>query len=114
MKLCYNYIVIIFFITPVLLFSQQDSLKHPPNSNSIITALNFKDTDIKDVLRSIAYEYKTNIIVDNNVSVKISTALYNLDLFSVVKMIAEDNGLEFGYDSKRFVVKESRTAPGKT
>lgn len=106
MRRCYSFIVLIFFISQTLLFSQQDSLKYPPNSKSIVTALNFKDSDIKDVLRSIAYEYKTNIVVDNNINVKISTALYNLDLFSVVKIIAEDNGLDFTYDNKRFIVKK--------
>lgn len=94
-----------------LLYSQQDTVKYPPNSKSIITALNFKDTDVKDVLRSIAYEYKTNISVDNNITTKISTALYNLDLFSVVKLIAEDNGLQFNYDSKRFIVKKKEELP---
>lgn len=89
-----------------MLFSQQDSLKYPPNSKSIVIALNFKDSDVKDVLRSIAYEYKTNIVVDNNITTRISTALYNLDLFSVVKIIAEDNGLDFSYDNKRFIVKK--------
>ncbi|MBI1937424.1 MAG: type II secretion system protein GspD [Ignavibacteriales bacterium] len=106
MKLHYSFIILLLFIPQSLLFSQQDSLKYPPNSKSIVIALNFKDSDVKDVLRSIAYEYKTNIVVDNNITTRISTALYNLDLFSVVKIIAEDNGLDFSYDNKRFIVKK--------
>lgn len=111
MKRCCNLFILVFFVSYILLFSQQDTLKYPPNSKSIVTALNFKDSDIKDVLRSIAYEYKTNIVVDNNVTAKISTGLYNLDLFSVVKIIVEDNGLEFSYDNKRFIVKKKAELP---
>jgi type IV pilus assembly protein PilQ len=77
----------------------------PPNSNSNIPALNFKDTDIRDVLRSVAMEFETNIVTDNSINNKISVSLFNIDVFNAVKIIATDNGFEFSYDSQRFFVK---------
>ena len=105
-KRCYKTYFLLFLISSSLVIAQNDSLKYPPSSKSNVAALNFKDTDIKDILRSLAYEYKTNIMVDNNIATKISTALYNVELFNVIKMIAEDNGLEFSYDGKRFFVRK--------
>jgi len=106
-KPCYScFFILLLFIQIVLFAQQQDSLKYPPNSKTIVRAVNFKDTDIKDILRSIALEYKTNIIVDNNINAKISTALFNLDLFNTVKVIAEDNGFDLSYDINRFIVKK--------
>lgn len=77
----------------------------PPNSNSIIPALNFKDTDLRDVVRGIAFEYETNIIIENDVNKRISIALFNIPVFNAVKVIATDNGLDFSYDESRFYIK---------
>jgi type IV pilus assembly protein PilQ len=96
----------LFLFTRIVLYAQQDTLIYPPNSSTIVRAVNFKDTDIKDVLRSIALEYKTNIIVDNNINTKISTALFNLDLYNTIKVIAEDNGFVFSYDANRFIINK--------
>lgn len=109
-KLCCKLFLIAVTISFPLL-AQKDSLKFPPNYSKIISSLNFKDTDIKDIFRSIAYEYKTNVMVDNNISTKVSTALFNIQLLAAVEMIAEDNGLEFSYDNKRFFIKKKTEKP---
>jgi type IV pilus assembly protein PilQ len=107
----YRNIVIIFISLLLLsknLFSQELNSTLPPNYDKIIPALNFKDTDIRDILRSIAYEYKTNIVVENSINNKVSVALFNLPVINAVKIIAGDNGFVFGYDSMRFFVKSKK------
>ena len=52
-------------------FAQSDSLL-PPNSGSKVSAINIKDTDIRDIFRTIAFEYETNIIVGNDINKKVS------------------------------------------
>jgi type IV pilus assembly protein PilQ len=86
-------------------FGQQAGHSLPPNSDQVIPALNFKETDIRDILRSIAYEYKTNIMIENTINIKTSTALFNVSVFNAVRLIAEDNGFVFSYDSMRYFVK---------
>ncbi|MDP4196303.1 MAG: hypothetical protein Q8940_14700 [Bacteroidota bacterium] len=83
--------------------------EYPPHSMDTIPALNFKDTDIRDILRSIAYEYQTNIVIDNSINNRISAALFNVTLFSAVKMIAMDNGFDFSFDNERFYIRPKKT-----
>ena len=91
-------------------FAQSDSLL-PPNSGSKVSAINIKDTDIRDIFRTIAFEYETNIIVGNDINKKVSVSLFNIKVFDAVKLIAEDNELEFKYDSQRFFISNKKVIP---
>ncbi len=93
------------------IYAQSSDSGLPPKANANIPTLNFKDADIRDVLRSIAYEYETNVMIENQVNKKISVALFNVTVFNAVKIIAEDNGFEFSYDSQRFFVKIPKEKP---
>lgn len=109
MKQCYKLIFIILFCgLPVSGFASSlfDSTKTPPHSSAQITSLNYKDTDIRDVLRSIAYEYQANIVIDNQINQKISITLFNVSVFDALKIIADDYALEFRYDNVRFYYKK--------
>lgn len=86
-------------------FSQSDGKLLPPEADKLIPALNFKNTDIRDVLRAIALEYKTNIAIDNDIDSKISVALFNVTVANAIKLIAEDNGYNYSYDKQRFFVR---------
>ncbi len=90
-------------------FAQQDVL--PPNSASVINAINIKDTDIRDIYRSIALEYETNIVVENDINKRVSVSLFNINVFDAIKIIAEDNGLEFKSDNQRFFISNKKTIP---
>ena len=104
----FNISLFVFIVISHLNYSQSDSVKYPPNSRQIIPVLNFKDTDIRDILRSIAYEYQTNIVIDNQLNQKISMTLFNTKLVDVLKIISEDNNLEYSFDSQRFFIKQKR------
>ena len=112
----YRGIFLFLHVTILLLsisFAQENGELKPPNSNSIIPTLNFKDTDIRDVIRSIAYEYETNVVIENQIDKKISATLFNATVFNAIKMISEDNGFEFRYDPQRFFIKtiKPKTVP---
>lgn len=83
-------------------FGQTEEL--PPNSHSIIPAMNFKDSDIRDVLGSIAFEYETNIVIDNEVNARISVSLFKISVFDAIEIIALDNNYKFDYNDQRFFV----------
>lgn len=97
-------------ITFLLLILSLDNInaQAPPNSESIVTAINIKDTDIRDIFRSIALEYETNIVVENDINKKVSVSLFNIKLFDAVKVITVDNGLDFKYDSNRFFISNKK------
>ncbi|MGD8782117.1 MAG: hypothetical protein PVH88_24525 [Ignavibacteria bacterium] len=117
----YKLLLLLFFVFNIVTMSEEadslsssmnaDTLNCPPNSSQLIPALNFKDTDIRDILRGIALEYKTNIAVDNSINKKVSAALFNVSVFDAVQIIAEDNGYEFSYDDKRFFVNVKKPEP---
>ncbi len=112
MKQCYSLVIYLILILHSLsIASETDSTQVPPNSYSIIPALNFKDTDIRDILRGIALEYKTNILVDNKIKKNISIALFNISVFNAISIIAKDNNLEFGFDSQRFFIRIKKEIP---
>lgn len=82
----------------------------PPNSNAVINAINIKDSDIRDIFRSIAFEYETNIVVENDINKNISVSLFNISVFDAIKIIASDNNLEFEFDEQRFFIAVKKPA----
>ncbi len=104
----FELLILILFMSNIKNYCQQETMSLPPNDSLVIPAINFKDTDIRDVLRSIAYEDKTNIVIENDISSKVSVALFNVTVFNAVKIIAEDNGFLFSYDSLRFYIKTKK------
>ncbi|MDP2363128.1 MAG: hypothetical protein Q8M94_05095, partial [Ignavibacteria bacterium] len=98
------FILLVFWIS--IVNAQTENL--PPNSGATINTINIKDIDIRDIFRTIAFEYETNIIVENDVNKKVSVSLFNIKVFDAVKLVAEDNGLEFKYDNNRFFVSNKK------
>ncbi len=108
----YNILIVsLLLILPVLTDEPGARDLKPPNSDAIIPALNFKDADIRDVFRGIAYEYQTNIIVEPTVSKRVTIALFNISVFDAVNIITEDNHLECIWDNRRFYIKAPDKAP---
>ena len=105
------FIILAIINLNTLIYGQADSLTYPPNSLQVIPSLNFKNTDIRDILRAIALEYKTNIVVDNNVNCKVSVALFKISVIDAIEIIAADNNYEFDYDANRFFVKTISEKP---
>ncbi|MBI2418558.1 MAG: type II secretion system protein GspD [Ignavibacteriales bacterium] len=102
-KQCYKLLFLLIVFASGL--KAQQPTERPPNCDKVISSLNFKNTDIRDVLRSIAYEYETNIVIDNMVDAKITVALFNISVADAIRIIAEDNRFDFSFDKQRFFVK---------
>lgn len=99
-------LIILFLLFIAEVHSQTEIL--PPNSESIVSAINIKDTDIRDICRSIALEFETNILIDNDISKKISVSFFNIRLFDAVRLIALDNGMDFKFDKDRFLISNKK------
>lgn len=101
----YSTVFLVIILMCSKISAQTDTLNLPAHSNEVITSLNFKDTDIRDVLRSVAYEYHVNIVIDNQLNQKISVTLFNIRILDALKIIADDYSLDFRYDKNRFYYK---------
>ena len=95
-------ICLLLLVPGYFIFAQEAGNIYPPNSFEVIESLSFKDTDIKDVIRAVAYEYKTNVTVDNKLNNRISVSLHKLSVYDALKIIALDNNCIFKSDSIRF------------
>jgi type II secretory pathway component HofQ len=63
------------------------------NLNRRITNLDFKNTDLKDLMRLIATKYNLNIFVDENVDLKLTMHLSNVTVGDALKFILDNNNL---------------------
>jgi type IV pilus assembly protein PilQ len=104
-------LILLLLTLPALADESGESRIRPPNSDAVIPALNFKDADIRDVFRAIAYEFQTNIIVDPAVSKRVTIALFNISVFDAVHLVTEDNRLECIWDNRRFYIKTPDKEP---
>jgi len=106
-KLYMKLLISIFLVISINIIGQIENVGgRPPASESVIPALNFKDADIRDLLRGIAVQYQTNIFIDNRINYRVSLSLFEVSVFDAVRMIAEDNGLDFSFDKNRFYIKQ--------
>lgn len=63
-----------------------------------IDEINFKEADIKDVLRAVANIFDKNIIIDNSVNKKITISLDNVNFTEALKLITDSSGLSYRFD----------------
>ena len=62
--------------------------------NKVIDTIDFKNTDIRDVIRLIATKYNLNIFIDNNITVPVTIHLSNIKIINVIKFIVDQYNLE--------------------
>ena len=75
----------------------------------IVPLLDFKNTDIRDVLEVLARAYKLNLWLDPSVQGKITVHFANITVNDVLKVIIEENGLF--YDKSDNVIKLYKEEP---
>jgi len=71
-----------------------------------IDRLDFKNTDIRDVVRSIATKYDLNIFVGNNLNMKITLHLVDVNVKDVLNFIVHDNGLKMEQTGNIFKISQ--------
>jgi type IV pilus assembly protein PilQ len=71
----------------------------PPSAQARIDVLDFKNTEIKDVVRSLAAKYGLNVFVDDAVTRRITLRLTDIPVHDALAFIAEQNSLELTLDN---------------
>ncbi|MCI0616063.1 hypothetical protein L0244_24020, partial [bacterium] len=69
------------------------SLLSPPEALQAIQVLDFKNTEIKDIVRGLATKYNLNIFVDDAIAQRITLRLANLSVHEALRFIAKEHGL---------------------
>ena len=73
--------------------------------NQKVTSMEFRDTNIKDVLRLLARQHSLNIVVSSEVSGRISVSLTNVKVRDVLKTVLESQGCHFLIKNNLILVK---------
>jgi type IV pilus assembly protein PilQ len=69
--------------------------------------IDVKDTDIKDVIRIISKGYDINILLDQDISGKVTLHLVDVPIMEGLRSIAASNGLEVIQDGAVFKIKKA-------
>jgi len=81
---------------PTPVSSKPATAPEPPASVSAAVprmTFDFKDTDIRDIARSISIAYGLNILIDKDITVKVTVHLTDVPVMEGLRTILESNGL---------------------
>ncbi len=81
-----------------------EQLNLPTGAHQLIEYLDFKNTDIKDILRSIADKYNLNIFVEDDVQVRITIHLTKITVYEALKFIVQEHGFLLHIEGNIFKV----------
>ncbi len=96
----YIFIAFSYLILPSRFLSAavSDSVKTDssvvPYGEVRIDELDFKNTDLRDVVRVLATKYRINVLIDNSVDKRVTIHLVNVSVADALKFIVRDNDLE--------------------
>ncbi len=77
----------------------------PPGASDT-TTLSFKDTDIRDIFRGLAYQHGLNIFVDNSINKHTTISLNQVRVYDAIKFLCEQNNLSLVLDGGIFKISE--------
>lgn len=95
--------LIIVLLTESATFSQLSA--SPAEEKKL--SIDVKDTDIKDVIRIISKGYDINILLDQNISGKVTLHLVDVPIMEGLRSIAASNGLEVVQDGAVFKIRKA-------
>lgn len=78
----------------------ENTIPHGATQN--IELLDFKNTDIRDVVRAIASKYSLNIFVENDIDDRITVHLVDIPVYNALKFLAKEYGLKLERDGSIF------------
>ena len=70
------------------------------------TTLSFKDTDIRDIFRGLAYQHGLNIFVDNSINKRTTISLNRVRVYDAIKFLCTQNNLNLVLDGGIFKINE--------
>ncbi|MDX1545800.1 MAG: type II and III secretion system protein [Rhodothermales bacterium] len=65
----------------------------PEAARALLTMLNVKDADLRDVFRTIAHEHSINLMVDNRIERRVTVRLAALPVIEALRFLCMQNGL---------------------
>ena len=68
------------------------------------TTLNFKDTDIRDVFRGLAYQHGLNIFVDNSINKRVTISLNKVLVYDAIEFLCKQNSLNLSLSGSIFQI----------
>jgi len=80
------------------------SKKNEPAPKTL--TLDFKEGDVRDILRAIGTQFKLNIVVDQNVTGNVTVHLENAPVVEGLKMLLESNGYSIEQKGDIFYVRK--------
>lgn len=99
----------ILLATALSLFSQVSPDSTPVGANIAEQKLSIdvKDTDIRDVIRMISKGYDINILLDQDISGKVTLHLVDVPIMEALRSIAASNNLDVIRDGSVFYIKKA-------
>ena len=100
------FIIVLLFFSVSVIYSQE---KKTEEKNLLLEkrmTIDFKNTDIRDVLRAIGIKFGVNIISESDVTGNITIHLIDIPVLEGLKLLLESNG--FTYELEDNVIKVER------
>ena len=106
-----NKIFNLFLILAIFCFLPKPGYpQKPPANNQIIESLEFREVDIKDVLRQISKQYGLNIVFSEKVSGLVTVQLTNVSVEEALDSIITVNGCVYTEEENMAKVTTSEGA----
>jgi type IV pilus assembly protein PilQ len=90
----------------VLFIINQNTTTDTVRTDTTRITFDFKEADVRDVLRAVGIQTGTNIVVDNSVEGKITVHLENVGLEQGLRMMLEANGFSLEKEEGYYLVKK--------
>lgn len=102
-------IITLILITCKLSYPQIDKLLQD-KLNQKVTSLEFRNTNIKDLLRLLAKQYNLNIVITENVNNRVSISLADVTVKNVLNSVLNSQGYHYIIDGDIIIVKTFGTS----
>ena len=85
----------------------QDTVATAEEEETRTMSLDVNETDIRDVIRMISRGYDLNIMLDNDVSGKVTLHLSDVPIMEGLQMLAESHGLEVSREGSVYRIRQA-------
>lgn len=95
-----KYVLPLYLVLFAISFSygQENQEVVPIAEKKIIKQLDYKDADLKDIVRGLATQFNLNIFVDNSIKKRITLHVVDMEVDQLLHFIANENNLRLSKD----------------
>ena len=99
-----TFLLSFILFTYLFTLAQDTKLTNLNDNDIIVEQLDFKDADIRDVVRLLATKYNLNIFIDNSISKRITLHLVNESVLNILKFITSENNLRLIHEGNIYKI----------